>query len=542
MRRTAHIVRSWGAKRLTLSQKLWLSKVRHGEHRWQKQILKRRQVSAVQAERGFDALQNVNDHLEAVRGMLSSHGVECVQLPQMSRFQPILVVSERELAAVLRGVSELLNRPGWYARISGPSGVQLSPRAAAAKPAAVRRIRLGRRIVGANGTELSTSHEQVFIEPWEVIGDDVDRVDGDVHIPGTLHRKIRRRTTAIEYLTPERWRTAVTESGSRIDWSHPHVLDVQEPVDIVYTWVDGSDPQWLERKSRAAGAVQEGEINVTAASASRYASRDELRYSLRSLQYYANWVNHIYIVTDGQVPAWLNTDHPKITVVDHTEIFADPSVLPVFNSHAIESQLHHIPELSEQYIYCNDDLFFMRPVEPTLFYTGNGMSRFFPSTAPLDIEPPSARDLPVLSAAKRNRAYMIKNHGRVVTNKFKHTPQPQLKSVLQAMEAEHPEMFAQVAASRFRHPEDYSIPSALYHFDAYARGKAINSRIRYAYMDIARPDAELYLQRLARRRNLDVLCLNDTHTTEEDSDRLDALLREFLDLRFPVPSDFERMP
>jgi len=135
---------------------------------------------------------------------------------------------------------------------------------------------------------------------------------------------------------------------------------------------------------------------------------------------------------------------------------------------------------------------------------------------------------------------MIENYGRVVTNKFKHTPQPQLKSVLDAMEAEHPELFRQVAASQFRHPDDYSIPSALYHFDAYARGKAIDSRIKYAYMDIARPDAELYLQRLSRRTDLDVLCLNDTNTSESDQNRLDQLLRGFLDERFPVPSSFER--
>lgn len=532
--------RSWGARTLTVEQKLWLSKLRHGEHKWQERVLKPRQVSGVRAQHGFDALRNVQQNLQMVRSRLTAHGVEFVQLPQISRFQPILVVSERSALAVIEAARTLPRSEGWKLRIVGRNSRSMSVAGATSKPAQIRRFYLERRITDLGGITLSTPSEQVVIEPWQVLGAGVERVDGDTHIPGTLHRKILKRSTAIEYITPENWRHAIEENNSVIEWSHPHVLDVEGPIDIVYTWVDGSDPAWSRRKKVAEGTVDEEEFNDTAANFSRYASRDELLYSLRSVEYYANWVNHIYIVTDQQIPDWLNTDHPKITVVDHTEIFSDPSVLPVFNSHAIESQLHHITGLSEKYLYLNDDFFFMRPVEPTLFYTGNGLSRFFPSTAPLDIDPASARDLPVLSAAKRNRAYMIENYGRVVTNKFKHTPQPQLKSVLQEMEAEHPDLFAGVAASQFRHPEDFSIPSALYHFDAYVRGKAIDSRIKYAYMDIARPDAELYLQRLSRRTNLDVLCLNDTNTTEDDKDRLDQLLRGFLDKRFPVPSTFER--
>ena len=38
-------------------------------------------------------------------------------------------------------------------------------------------------------------------------------------------------------------------------------------------------------------------------------------------------------------------------MVSHKEIFADPGVLPVFNSHAIESQLHHIDGLADPKAY-----------------------------------------------------------------------------------------------------------------------------------------------------------------------------------------------
>ena len=43
----------------------------------------------------------------------------------------------------------------------------------------------------------------------------------------------------------------------------------------------------------------------------------ELRYSLRSLEKHAPWVRHVYIVTNGQIPSWLNLDNPRMTLVSH---------------------------------------------------------------------------------------------------------------------------------------------------------------------------------------------------------------------------------
>ena len=57
---------------------------------------------------------------------------------------------------------------------------------------------------------------------------------------------------------------------------------------------------------------------------------DELLYSLRSVEQYAPWFRRIYIVTDGQVPVWLNLSHPKIRLVTHSEIFENVADLPTF--------------------------------------------------------------------------------------------------------------------------------------------------------------------------------------------------------------------
>lgn len=52
-------------------------------------------------------------------------------------------------------------------------------------------------------------------------------------------------------------------------------------------------------------------------SASRFEDNEELRYSLRSVEKHAPWVRHIFIVTNGQIPSWLNLDNPRVTVVTH---------------------------------------------------------------------------------------------------------------------------------------------------------------------------------------------------------------------------------
>ncbi len=120
----------------------------------------------------------------------------------------------------------------------------------------------------------------------------------------------------------------------------PDIQDFVEPIDIVYTWVDSADVRWRQTYRRYKEQVPCEGIDASSRDLARYTSRDELKYSLRSLELNIPWVRKIFIVTADQVPTWLNTDHPKIQVVSHQEIFENPSeCLPTFNSHAIESQI-----------------------------------------------------------------------------------------------------------------------------------------------------------------------------------------------------------
>lgn len=107
----------------------------------------------------------------------------------------------------------------------------------------------------------------------------------------------------------------------------------------------------------------------------RYRDSNELLYSLRSLEKYAPWIRHVYLVTDNQVPNWLDTSNPRITVVPHEDIFPNKSHLPVFSSPSIEAHLHRIPGLSERFAYFNDDVFLGAPTWPEDFIALDGAQK-----------------------------------------------------------------------------------------------------------------------------------------------------------------------
>jgi hypothetical protein len=312
------------------------------------------------------------------------------------------------------------------------------------------------------------------------------------------------------------------------------------PIDVVYTWVDGGDPDWLERKARALrdnGWV--AGVSGQAANDSRYASRDELRYSLRALHAFAPWVRHIFLVTDGQVPAWLDTDRPDLTVVSHREVFGDTGRLPTFNSQAIESRLHRIPGLAEHFLYLNDDVFLARPVPPDMFFTPGGLARFFPSTALVDSAPRCPSDPPANSAGKNNRRLIQQAFGRVLTRKMKHTPHPSRRSVLAEIELRFAEHVTATAGHQFRHPDDISLLSSLQQYYAYLTGRAAPGEIKYMYTDLADPATPLRLARVLHDRHLDAFCLNDTDSSPAAAAQQAEVLAEFLPAYLPFPSPYE---
>lgn len=132
-------------------------------------------------------------------------------------------------------------------------------------------------------------------------------------------------------------------------------------IDIVIPWVDGNDPAWRAQKAQYSGAPL-GDDRVI-----RYRDWDNLQYVFRGIEKYVPWVRKVHFVTCGHLPPWLNVDAPKLNIVKHSD-YIPAEYLPTFSSHVIELNLHRIEDLSEQFIYMNDDFFFLKEISPEFFF------------------------------------------------------------------------------------------------------------------------------------------------------------------------------
>ena len=144
-------------------------------------------------------------------------------------------------------------------------------------------------------------------------------------------------------------------------------------IDVVYTWVNGSCPEFQKSLKKEMAKLGKNNLTVQGTMAARFYDWDTMKYSIRSVEMFAPCMRNLYIVTNGQSPDWLNLSNPKVTIVKHEDIFLNRSHLPTFNSNAIEHHLHQINGLSEKFLYFNDDVFLSNNIsQHDLYYGRNG--------------------------------------------------------------------------------------------------------------------------------------------------------------------------
>ncbi|GHG01037.1 stealth family protein [Streptomyces filamentosus] len=501
---------------------------------------------------GITPLRARRANLEAVLGALRAAGVPHFCVPGKSDTSSAVAVREENRAAVLAALAEACARePGYAARVGGNGPVVQGSQPGFAA-GTWHRLRSA-PVLRLTWYRADPTHQ---LKLGEAYGCDVEfwrEEDGELAAPrpGRVTSVLPRQGRTVE--APESCFTDFTDvrPGARGGGPHPpaplvparaetavvRIDQITFPVDVVYTWVDGSDPAWLRRRAEYAGEAYHAE----AANAARYLSRDELRYSLRSLHLYAPWVRNVFLVTDDQTPAWLDTTVPGLRVVSHKEIFRSPEVLPTFNSHAIESQLHHIDGLAEHFLYLNDDVMLSREVTPGDFFHASGLTKFFPSPALVPLGERSLDDPPVAAAGKNNRRLIEERYGAVLVQKMKHMPHPLRRSVLEEIEREFAAEYRRTERNRFRSVDDISIASSLHHYYAFHTGRAVPSTdLPYAYLDLTHPWTETRLGRLLAQRDRAVFCVNDTVSTEQDAGGQKDLITPFLEAYFPVPSPYEK--
>lgn len=246
-------------------------------------------------------------------------------------------------------------------------------------------------------------------------------------------------------------------------------------IDLVYLWCDGSDENWLKEKQYY--QAQSGQLDINATDNSRFVQHDELKFSLRSVELYMPWINHIFIVTNGQIPQWLDTNNPKISIVTHKEIMP-ADALPTFNSNAIEACIPNIPNLSEHFLYANDDIFISGSVEEDFFFASDGRPYVFLN--PYNIAEDSLYSRQIhyvqnLIKEKYGKYYPLEPHHNIDAYR--------LSDVKKCIEA-FKDKFDKTAHQRFREQETMQ-------------------RVIWSYYALAHKCGILALNRVSRRRHPD---------------------------------------
>lgn len=136
-------------------------------------------------------------------------------------------------------------------------------------------------------------------------------------------------------------------------------------IDIVVAWVDGDDPVWREERNKYVS--KKDLVNPSVGGDKRFKDTGLFKYWFRGIEKYAPWVNHVYLVTCGHYPEWLNIHHSKLTLIKHDQII-DAKYLPTFNSNLICLSIGKIPGLSENFIFFNDDMFLINKTKDIDFF------------------------------------------------------------------------------------------------------------------------------------------------------------------------------
>ena len=146
-------------------------------------------------------------------------------------------------------------------------------------------------------------------------------------------------------------------------------------IDAVISWVDGNEPAYQHKLSSF--CAQLGIEQNKAVEPTRIQQSNEIYYCLHALRRFAPWIRTIYIITNQQIPPAVTAMQGtpfgnKIKIIDQNDLLREQNTQAnLFNSISIEWLIWTIKDLSNEFIYLNDDFFIIRDVTPDDFFRNN---------------------------------------------------------------------------------------------------------------------------------------------------------------------------
>ncbi len=312
------------------------------------------------------------------------------------------------------------------------------------------------------------------------------------------------------------------------------------PLDVVYTWVDDRFPGYLEELGRYSETPHDRNPNRTRD------NLDLLRYSLRSLERFAPWVGHVYIVScRPQVPGWIDRRADGLSLIHHDQIMPT-ELLPSFNSFAIVSHLDRIEGLSDRFLYIEDDMLLGAAVAPGDFFDSSGRLRLYPR---LEWTPAAAgrqteAQSPWNAALGESNHLLDQTFGTRRRRTVNHVPLAIDKLAWREMIAKWPEAFQATAKSRFRATGNVA-PEFLYPYFMLntARGRMGSLAATYRasfYLSLENnPLAGLYGRTAIGLIKPKLIAMNDNFEARPEP-AVVATTRRFLERLYPEKSRFEQ--
>ena len=314
-----------------------------------------------------------------------------------------------------------------------------------------------------------------------------------------------------------------------------------ESVDIVITYLNDSDPVWTESFNK----YKEEEINKGIATLNnkqafgkdRVRDWDTLKYWFRGVEKNCPWVRKIFFIIQGpnQIPSWLNINNSKLRIVYHDE-YVPKELLPTFNSRPIEIYTCKIKDLSNNYIRCNDDCYFLNPIPEDMFFK-NGKPVMPENRRPFELFDASGVGAPFWGALNNNMKIEKKYlNGKNYTYGITHLQMPCDKNFeLQILNIHNEEIMQGLSVSRFRNSFNYNI----FLFDNLERlceNTIINNDI---FQDSIYTNLKLDLDYNILKTK-QCVCINDTDKADKDYINIKKQLIEFFEELFPNKSSFEK--
>jgi hypothetical protein len=240
-----------------------------------------------------------------------------------------------------------------------------------------------------------------------------------------------------------------------------------EKIDAVITWVDGSEPNYklkLEENLKNKKIINR-----------QYTQANEIDFCVASIIKFAPFVRKIFIVTDKQKPKFSGIRHmvslEKIEIIDHEEIFRDNlDCMPSFNIRSIDALLFKIKNLSDKFIYFNDDMFLIKETTKEDWFKDNKavLTGSWAKTYNKQLIKTISHKIknllnirPSFNAAQSKAANIVGFHNRYF--KSFHCGRPQIKSVIKDFYDKNPQRLTNQIRYKFRDGRQYMPYSLCWH-------------------------------------------------------------------------------